>query len=98
MLHSLSVSTQIFHVFPGYVPVYLHKFCVLQKCRKIEKSSSRPPSSMKSIVAQEASLKNGSFVVAPVSWKQKYSFYLLFLQCYYFQFRERACSLVVLVP
>ncbi|CAD6211688.1 unnamed protein product [Miscanthus lutarioriparius] len=34
-------------------------------CRKIEKSSSRPPSSMKSIVAQEASLKNGSFVVAP---------------------------------
>lgn len=36
-----------------------------RKCRKIEKSSSRPPSSMKSIVAQKVSLKNGSFVVAP---------------------------------
>ncbi|RCV44148.1 hypothetical protein SETIT_9G350900v2 [Setaria italica] len=36
-----------------------------RKCRKSEKSSSRPPSNVKSIVAHEASLKNGSFVVAP---------------------------------
>ncbi|CAN6294555.1 unnamed protein product [Urochloa humidicola] len=36
-----------------------------RKCRKAEKSSSRPPSNVKSIVAHEASLKNGSFVVAP---------------------------------
>lgn len=79
MLHLLSVSMQIFHVFPSYVAVYLHKFCVFQKCRKIEKSSSRSPSSMKSIVAQEASLKNGSFVVAPVSWNQKYLFCLFLL-------------------
>jgi hypothetical protein len=95
MHHSLSVSTQIFHVFPGYVTVYLHKFCVPQKCRKIEKSSSRPPSSMKSIVAQEASLKNGSFVVAPVSWNQKYFIYSPILLI---SFSRRACSLVVVVP
>ncbi|GJM91258.1 hypothetical protein PR202_ga07617 [Eleusine coracana subsp. coracana] len=36
-----------------------------RKCRKIEKSYSRPPSKTKSIVPHEASLKNGAFVVAP---------------------------------
>lgn len=36
-----------------------------RKCRKIEKSTHAAPSEMKSIVCQEASLKNGAFVVAP---------------------------------
>ncbi|KAF2922365.1 hypothetical protein DAI22_07g107900 [Oryza sativa Japonica Group] len=36
-----------------------------RKCRKIEKSTRAAPSEMKSIVCQEASLKNGAFVVAP---------------------------------
>uniref|UniRef100_A0A0A9GAT6 Uncharacterized protein n=1 Tax=Arundo donax TaxID=35708 RepID=A0A0A9GAT6_ARUDO len=44
-----------------------------RKCRKVEKSAARAPSNVKNIIAHEASLKNGSFVVAPVNWNQKCS-------------------------
>jgi hypothetical protein len=60
------------------VAFYLHKLCVFQKSRKIEKSSNRPPSNMKSIVPNEASLKNGALVVALVSWNYKCSYYCLY--------------------
>lgn len=63
--------SDIWHI-PWQIAFNYINLC-FQKCRKSEKSTGAAPSKMKSIVAQEDLLKDGAFVVAPVSWNCKWS-------------------------